>query len=56
MFLSLCFVGGWFVMFIIKTNLIEFYNDVNMIRCWLYMECVYIFMWLIASIIFVTSA
>lgn len=40
----------------IKINLHDWKNNVNIVRCWLFIEANYVFLWIFSSIIFVVAA
>lgn len=50
------FVVAWYTAYVTKLNLEDWRNDVNEVRCMLFIEVTYIFTWIIASILFTTAA
>lgn len=40
----------------IKINLHDWVNNVNIVRCWLFIEANYVFLWIFSSMIFVMAA
>ena len=40
----------------IKINLHDWVNNVNIVRCWLFIEANYVFLWIFSSMIFVVAA
>ena len=56
-FLMITYFGlAWFTAYIAKKNLENWVHDLNEVRVMLFIEVTYIFVWIISSIIFTTSA
>lgn len=56
-FLMTVYFGlAWFTTYICKKNLDNWYEDFNEVRIMLFIESVYIFIWIISSVFFTTAA
>lgn len=47
---------AWYIAYVAKINMADWKNHMNEVRCMLYIEVAYIFIWIISSMIFTTAA
>jgi hypothetical protein len=50
------FCVGWFLVYVVKKTHKFWDEDFNMVRCWLFIELGYIFIWIASGMIFMTLA
>lgn len=54
--MTIYFVVAWLIAYVAKKNLENWVLDVNEVRCMLFIESNYVFIWIVSSVLFTTAA